>query len=326
MLAVPLLPDYDAFRNEALSALGASRFSCKLSWAAGPPTIMMAALAARPLPDTFDEMRRAHAEDPGSVCVYMLDQLTTEELPPPSAPEQLEADLDRLGPRPGEGDVLRLPAHTLELKSASRSAASTSSASTSSSASSSSHCSTSASEIFVECVLEYDVGCVLCGCDAAPEAAYIIPVRALGDPTLAACLLDAQLDRSSIDIAQNGMRLCATHHREFDAFHWAVNPADMKVVAVAGAPQSILAFAGAALDFSSRPWPFLIPPKRIWAAYYTHIYEPRTRLSAAGAAGPGTRGGARAPTALAAAGGAGSAAPAGRREARLGDARGKGSY
>jgi hypothetical protein len=161
---------------------------------------------------------------------------------------------------------------------------------------------------------------VLCGDTAAPEAAHIIPVRAVGDPKLTACLLEAELERSSINNLANGMRLCATHHTAFDTFQWAVDPTDMKVVVADGAPESILTFAGAVLDFSGRTLRFTTPPKRIWAAYYTHLFEPRTRSRPV--AGPGARGGAGAPAALAGSGGAGSAAPSGSREARLGATRG----
>jgi hypothetical protein len=292
MFVVPLRHEYDAFRDQALFALRASRESSKLYWAVGPPT--MKALADRRLPDTFNEMLRAHSKDPGPICVYVFEQ-TAAKSSPTSTPEQ--ADLDRLT------NLSSPPRKKLEFKGASRSGKSTSSASTSSPASS------YRSTIFRECVLEYDKKCVLCGDEAAPEAAHIIPVRAVGNPKLAPCLLDAELEQTSINNLVNGMRLCATHHSAFDKFQWAVNPTDMKVVTATGAPDSICRFTGATLDFSDRTLSFTIPPKRIWAAYYKHLFEPRTQSELMGGAG-------------AASGGAGSAAPRGSREARSGATRG----
>lgn len=298
---VPLLRDYDAFRDEVLFALEASRHSSKLYWSVGEPT--KAKLAGRRLPDTFDEMRRAHSDDPGPVCVYVYE--VTEEKPSPTSSRE-EADLGTLG------DLIP-SVRKMDLKGAWRSGKSTSSAGASSPASS------DCSSAFKDCVSAVDKKCVLCGETAAAEAAHIIPVRALNKKfKLDGCLSDAHLDRCSINNVQNGMRLCATHHTAFDAYQWTVNATDMKVIVFADAPESIRTFLGKKLDFSSRPrW--LVPPKGIWAAYYKHLFVPSARSSKVGA-----HGGAVAPTALAASGGAGSVAPAVSHKARLDATRGSG--
>lgn len=154
MHVVPLLRDYDAFRDHVLVTLAMSRRTCKLYWAVGPP--IQAQLADHRLPATFDDMLTAYGEDPGLICVYAFEQ-TKEKVSPTSLPE--EADLDRLGELS--------PVRKMELKGSGKST---------SSASESSPAASDRSSVFADCVEAHDKACVLCGKTAAPEAAHIIPI------------------------------------------------------------------------------------------------------------------------------------------------------
>lgn len=312
MHVVPLLSNYNAFLDEVLFAVSAHRTMSKLYWAVGPPS--MTKLAESRLPDTFDKMLRAHVAEPGATRVYVFE-LTEATLTPTSSPEH--ADTDRL-------DVLT-PVRQPKFKGGAGSGKSTSSGSTG--GTSASPTSSHRSGIFRGCVCEYDQMCVLCGDVASPEAAHIIPLRAVTDPALRACLEDAKLDPTTIDSSHNGMRLCATHHVAFDAYFWTVDPSNMKVVVAADAADSIRKKAGAELDFSGRTLSYTVPPKHLWRAYYKHLYQPATHARPGALAGGRGRGGRRGGGARhgGAAGGAGApAAPAGAGSAvRRGGARGE---
>lgn len=182
---VPLVSDYKAFLHEALFAVRAPRTTTKLYWAVGFPT--MAKLAEGRLPDTFEQMLREHAAEPGVTSVYAFEQ----------------ADFDTLG-------------NESPIKCGAGAGESTSFECTSASSTLSDPLA-----VFSDCVCEYDKQCVLCGEAASPEAAHIIPLRAATDPALRACLEEAKLDPTSINSSHNGVRLCAAHHVAFDAYFWA---------------------------------------------------------------------------------------------------------
>jgi len=140
-------------------------------------------------------------------------------------------------------------------------------------------------EEFKEAVRSLDRKCMFPGCKVAyvpgatmVEAAHIIPryilnIRSYKTSDIYASIMDAAgFGRLDVDHPHNGMLLCGGHHDAFDAFRWVVNPATLMVELSDPSNADTLGYKKAArVDFSHRP-AGQRPSKRLWQAYYSHVY------------------------------------------------------